>query len=515
MTATLPSPPRALAAILDAAKNPDVPFETMSKAVQADPSFAATLIRVVNTPRYQGRRGRITNVRMATMRLGIRTLRNLAVCHAAQSVVSAKQLGDFDLQTFWEGSLQRAVAAEILAAEIPETDASEAFTTGLLLELGVLALVLEDPSRATQIAAWIDKPWLETLEAERAAFGASRADVARGLADEWNLPSELGIPMALAHAPDRAPHALQARCRLVALARTVGRVLAKNVDRGQALQTAREQLASQLNFTTERTDELIDALGEKVAASAQVMGFRVGKQPTLDDILQEANRSLVDMNLSYEDLVSKLEQTLAEKQKLAEELDKRNQELERLSRTDVLTQLPNRRVLFTEANKEVLRTARDGSPVAMVVGDIDFFKQFNDRHGHVFGDVVLKAVANALADSVRAVDTAARAGGEEFALLLPNTALPQAQVVADRARKAIEAISLTAPDGSPSKVTMSFGVAVVQGPYRKAHDVDAVVTRLYQTADEALYEAKESGRNRVIAGPSVGWQAEEAARRAG
>jgi diguanylate cyclase (GGDEF)-like protein len=332
------------------------------------------------------------------------------------------------------------------------------------------------------------------------------------LAKEWNLPRELAIPMTHAHCPDDAPDDLRTQCQLLGLARTVGRVLTPGVDRGTALQQARDRLASCLNFTSERTDELLDTLGERVQQTARMMGFRVGKQPTLDDILQEANRSLIDMNLSYEDLVSKLEQTIAEKQKLAEELDKRNQELERLSRTDALTQLPNRRVLFETAHTEVLRSARGGEPVSMVVGDIDFFKQFNDRFGHVFGDVVLKAVAEALADSVRAVDVAARAGGEEFALLLPNTALSDARVVAERARRKVEAIRLTAPTGDPAAVTMSFGVAEVRGPFREPRDVEAVVTRLYQTADEALYEAKEEGRNQVCLGAEVPWIAPSAPR---
>jgi diguanylate cyclase (GGDEF)-like protein len=505
MPTTLPSPPRSLAAVLDAAGNPDVSLENLAKVVQGDPSFASMALRVVNTARYQGNRGSITNIRLATMRLGVRTLRNLAVCHAAQSVVSAKQLKGFNLQLFWERSLQRAVAAELIADRLKGADPSEAFTGGLLMDLGVLALVLEDTSRvdALERMAELERP--ERLAAETAAFGRSRADVAGSLAREWKLPDELGIPMAMAACAERAPGPLRGRCHILAASDALAQVLAVT-DTREALHAARRALVRELDWPEERAEELLEALGASVRESAQTLGFHVGPQPSLDDLLQAANRSLVDINLSYEELVRRLEQTIAEKAALAEELDRRNQELERISRTDSLTGLPNRCVVFTEAERAVGRADRYGEPVSMVVCDIDHFKRFNDTHGHVFGDEVLRAVAGRLQDSVRTVDVVARTGGEEFAFLLPSTDLAGARIVAERARRAVASLNLLGPDGRPAPVTVSLGVASLEAAPPGRYDYATMVNRMYQIADDALYEAKGNGRNRVVAMPSpVSW----------
>jgi len=495
MAPTLPSPPSSLAAVLDAASNPNVTIDKLARAVQGDPAYSAMLLRVVNTAKYAGRRGPITNLRMAAMRLGVRTLRNLAVCHAARSVVSAKQLGSFDLQAFWERSLQRAVAAEMLAARLPDVDDSEAFTAGLLLDLGMLALVLEDPARGAQYAGWKDLGRSDALSREQESFGSDRSEVARRLVVEWQLPDELGVPIAHADTPSQAPAPLQTMCAVVSAADAVARTLSRE-DTGRALQDARVALDRQLGWPESTLEDVIDALGERVEETARTLGIRVGVQPTLDAILQAANRSLVDMNVSYEELVQKLEQVIAEKERLADELDKRNRELQRISRTDALTGLPNRRVLFGDLRTQVARAARNGTSVCVVVGDIDHFKRFNDTYGHVFGDEVLKAVSGALGSAVRTADLAARTGGEEFALLLPDTDLDGGQVVAERARRAVEATTVDHGDGAVS-VSMSFGLAVLSGPMPGAVDHAAMVTRLYQAADEALYAAKAAGRNQV------------------
>ncbi len=508
MAATLPSPPSSLAAVLDAANNPNASIENLARTVQGDPSFSAMALRVVNTARYAGNRGPITNLRVAAMRLGVRTLRNLAVCHAAQSVVSARQLKGFDLQGFWETSLQRAVAAEMIAEKVRGLDPTEAFTAGLLLDLGVLAIVLDNPVLADQFAIWRELSRTEVLEQETQFLDTTRAEVAGRLVKSWRLPDELGVPVAFAHDPNRAPAPLQKMCVVVAAADDVARTLYR-ADTGDALQLARTTLTKELGWPESTLEDVLDTLGERVGEAACTMGFKVGAQPTLDELLQAANRSLVTINLSYEELVRKLEQTIAEKQALAEELDQRNRELERISRTDALTGLPNRRVLFTDARVSVARAARYGTSMCVVVADIDHFKRFNDTYGHVFGDEVLKAVAQALHDVVREADLAARTGGEEFALLLPDTDIDGGYLVAERARRAVEGLILRGPKGAPVSVTMSFGVANIKGPVPTSPDADHMVTRIYQRADEALYAAKENGRNCVVVHRTpVGWSRE-------
>jgi len=158
---------------------------------------------------------------------------------------------------------------------------------------------------------------------------------------------------------------------------------------------------------------------------------------------------------------------------------------------DHLTGLANRRAFFEAAEIELDRAAHTPRQLALVVFDADHFKHINDRYGHPAGDRVLCDLANALRDTFRAVDTVARLGGEEFAVLLPSTGVEQATQVADRLR-ALVATRLVAADGFEIAYTVSAGVAVLDGT---AGGIDALIKR----ADAALYQAKSQGRNRVAA----------------
>lgn len=160
-------------------------------------------------------------------------------------------------------------------------------------------------------------------------------------------------------------------------------------------------------------------------------------------------------------------------------------EVERQARTDPLTGLLNRRALADEAGRMLAQAARRGTPTAAVLIDIDHFKQINDGHGHAMGDAVLVAAAELLRRHCRTGDVCARIGGEEFLLLLPDSALQSAHRVAERLRLAFE--QELARDLLPC--TASLGVAFIQG----TDDLD----RLLISADRALYRAKRAGRNRV------------------
>ena len=157
---------------------------------------------------------------------------------------------------------------------------------------------------------------------------------------------------------------------------------------------------------------------------------------------------------------------------------------------DPLTSVANRRGFDRTLEIEFERSLRRGHELALVLVDLDDFKQVNDRHGHDVGDDVLVALAERLGDAIRSADTVARLGGEEFALLLPETDLAGAVVVAERARRAIEAGGVRLKGGERLTVTASFGVA----DYPAAGDRAA----LLRDADKALYAAKRHGKNRVV-----------------
>ncbi|MBY0430621.1 MAG: GGDEF domain-containing protein, partial [Rhodospirillales bacterium] len=163
--------------------------------------------------------------------------------------------------------------------------------------------------------------------------------------------------------------------------------------------------------------------------------------------------------------------------------------LERLATTDPLTGAANRRAFFAIAAREIDRMRRHSLPVAVALMDIDYFKRINDTLGHAAGDIVLKRLVERSQAGLRKVDLLGRLGGEEFAVLLPDSDQDGSLIVAERLRKALcdEPILL---ESGPLTVTASFGLT-------QLHPGESAELALAR-ADIALYQAKESGRNRVV-----------------
>lgn len=203
-------------------------------------------------------------------------------------------------------------------------------------------------------------------------------------------------------------------------------------------------------------------------------GATRGVLATFDDLTEIERR-----NSSLQELLQKLKQSRAE-------IHRQNQELKLLATRDPLTLCLNRRAFFTELNPLYEQAVRTGSPLTCMMIDVDHFKTINDRFGHATGDQVLFQIAELLRNRSRATDVVCRYGGEEFSVVLPQTDLDGACVIAERLRVALEETPLAGVS-----VTASFGISSLQlGPTGPQGLLDQ--------ADQALYTAKRTGRNRVV-----------------
>ena len=197
----------------------------------------------------------------------------------------------------------------------------------------------------------------------------------------------------------------------------------------------------------------------------------------------DLSSDVIDQRNSLEKSKSELEARVAERTAQLEEM---NVNLDRLARTDALTGLPNRLEANIRLKQEFARYKRSGKPFSACAIDIDFFKSINDKFGHATGDDVLKVIAKCLATSIRETDFVARIGGEEILVLLPDTPIELAPVLAEKLRKSIA----NTPFDSVGSVTVSIGVSSVI-------ESDLFETDVIDRADQLLYKAKDMGRNQV------------------
>lgn len=232
----------------------------------------------------------------------------------------------------------------------------------------------------------------------------------------------------------------------------------------------------------------VSAQVAKGAWEGEVPRSRVAEISTLSD-------SFATMVHRLRDSVATLESRVEER---TAELGDANARLQELARTDGMTDLVNRRGFDEALEDEWRRAARSGQPLALLLCDVDHFKQYNDAYGHVAGDACLVAVARALqAVGRRSTDTVARIGGEEFAILLPGVPVAGAQAAAERVRGAVQSLAIPHEHVPAGVVSISIGIAAASVDPDSQPGSDDLLRR----ADAALYRAKRAGRNRVEVDP--------------
>ena len=208
-------------------------------------------------------------------------------------------------------------------------------------------------------------------------------------------------------------------------------------------------------------------------------------------LLQQGACDAIAKPFHHAELVARLGLHLKVK-RLQDELMVKNATLARLSTIDALTGLRSRRYVKELLSIEFLRARRYGTPLAVLMADLDHFKDVNDRYGHPAGDVVLQGVAERLLSSLRATDSAGRYGGEELLVVLPQNDANGGVVLAERWRLLVENTVYMGSERQTISVTISIGVAEYQEAFETPDDLIAA-------ADKALYRAKEKGRNRTEA----------------
>jgi len=327
-------------------------------------------------------------------------------------------------------------------------------------------------------------------ELERQTFGFDHQLVGATLISTWGLPASIAEPMRYHHEHGDAPEEYRKTAEILSVAGNLSAIYNEK-DSAQRVRLLQEELTVRFNVKAEQVRELVDNIAYESIEILQTFEIDPGDIRPFSQMLQEANEQLGQLNLSYEQLMLELKEAKEKAERLAGELREANSRLKDLVFRDGLTGLFNHRYFQEILDKEVFRSQRYHSFLSLVMFDIDFFKKVNDTYGHPVGDLVLINIAKTAAGAVRSSDVVSRYGGEEFAVILPETDQGGMKVFAERLRRSIEK-NTTKTEGSQVKVTISVGgVTFVPGISKITKEL------LVDTADKALYASKKNGRNRV------------------
>ena len=456
--------------------NPQCSALDVGDVIAVDPVFGLRVLSLANSSAFALRR-RMSDVRQAVSMLGLRSVRNLALGLLVSDMAPQSEQG----ARLLEQAIRRATACRLIGEHLGVEELDGFFTAGLLLDVGLLTLASTDVQLASDLAGMSGS---SRAVRERAQGLTPHAEVSAAMARECSLPQDAIDAIAQHHDPDPGDTELS---RAAWLAERVASLFDSSMV-AQDLELLGEAAGS-VGLTRAALDDVLARTPVEVQETAEGFQRKLPPQQTIDELTEDAYRQLVALNREYETIVSELEQALAVKSQLEADLRSANERLEGLASTDELTGLPNRRQLQERLDYQLTVTERTNRPLSLIMIDVDHFKSFNDTMGHSAGDAVLRELGRLLADIVRGGDLPARYGGEEFTVMLPDTDRDGAVVAAERIRCRLEQTRVTEDVPRPCQVTASFGVATTTG----GEEGDS----LFQRADQALYEAKRLGRNRV------------------
>ena len=316
-------------------------------------------------------------------------------------------------------------------------------------------------------------------------------------------------------AVDRLDELTEEHERLDRAIHRIGEAFGSKLDRGAmvdiGLRTAVEALGAQFGRADLETGRSV--VGSARTAEAASAAERATQRPgalrlasdgdhfamahPLGDTASTEVLAVVRQGVPFTQQEQALFAYLAQQTALAIENVALHERLHRQATLDEVTGLSNHRRFQEALGQELARTRRSGQPIALALLDLDDFKAINESYGHRLGDAVLRRVADVIAGACRGIDEPARYGGDELAVILPDTDLEGAWTLGESMRRAVEALDLALEDGTPLRVTVSVGVGAAE------RDGDAGV--LIEAADTALFQAKRAGKNRTR---STGWAAD-------
>lgn len=489
---SLPTLPTVACKLLSISSQEEIGMKEIANLVSKDASLSAKVLKIANSALYNFP-VKISSVHQAASRIGLNAIRSLVLSFSFLAIKAKNNKNVFDYEKFWEKSLSNAVAARLVMAEVSKSDGEEIFVAGLLQDIGELIMAGCFPQQYAQLLRETSSEEKDAITMEEQIIGADHMSIGYEVAKKWGFPQELLVPILYHHSPQNYKDTsckLKNSVNVVYVSGIITNILYSNKPQ-KYHQKFLDESQSMFGFNEKIYGRILDRIVEEINQTAGLFGIHAKNHKPIEEILQEANASLSSINLTYDQMNRELIAAKAQLQKLTKELEEKNKYLEKLAQLDSLTEVYNHGYFQSILGNQISLASRKISPLSLIMMDVDDFKNFNDRHGHQTGDFILKELCALMRKLLRDSEMIFRYGGEEFAIILIDTAEHDAQVAAEHLRESI-AMHPFIVQSKNHNVTVSFGVAAIMPA------VDGFTKKdLIAFADAALLESKKKGNNRV------------------
>ncbi|MFN0199628.1 MAG: diguanylate cyclase [Planctomycetaceae bacterium] len=491
----LPTLPAVAVRLLELIKDPETEIRDIVKVIKTDPAIAAKILKATNSS-FFGFKAEVTSIERAVPMLGTTMVTSLAMSFALTDASMSQGPLAAHYQSYWKQSIVHGAVAEVLSKQSRNGLESEFFLVGLLMDLGRLAMLKTIPREYLPILEKDRDDLRDLYVREQEELGINHVDIGVQLMKNWRMPHALIVAVQSHHQNTEVIQSQKGEphYELVtgsALAAAIGAYYCTS-RKGLALNRMREISRELYEMSDAKLDQLLLQASDRINATGELFSVDMSELGDPTELMAQASEQLAMLAMREHvvgtQAVARNEEI--EREKL--ELETRNEELQKQAMHDPLTKVYNRNYFNEAIAREIHLSSRTATPVGLIFIDVDHFKKLNDTFGHQFGDLVLQRIARLLGEDLRTSDVLARFGGEEFVILVSQPTEKGLEKLAERIRSRVESEHIMCGDVNVP-VTVSLGAAfTISG-----RDTKGLTEQLIAAADEAMYEAKQQGRNRV------------------